>query len=236
MKNQSIKEYGIRHREKNILYVSVLYFLLISLCLYIPIPLLAQKFKAGINAGMATSQVDGDTYAGYNKAGLFGGAFVSRRLSPASKWTALFEITYIQKGSRKVPHPDRGDYADYKLKLDYVEVPILLKRDFFVTDSVGSLNFSVLGGVALGALINSGEWDAFGELTGGTPFQKADVSYVLGLAYSLTEHIGFEVRTEYSIVPVRKGGTSAYYPNWSSNIFKPGYYNNLIVFSLRYRI
>src|SRR5688572_11278489 len=95
----------------------------------------SQQFKAGLLGGIVTSQVDGDTYAGYNKAGLFGGAFVSKRISPESRWTALFEITYIQKGSRKVPHPDRGDYVDYKLKLDYAEVPLLLKYDFSIPDS-----------------------------------------------------------------------------------------------------
>ncbi len=197
----------------------------------------AQPFKAGMHAGLVTSQVDGDTYAGYSKAGLYAGAFVSKKLSAESKWTFLFEINYIQKGSRKVPRPDKGDFADYKLKLDYAEVPVLLKYDFILADSSGAnqMNFAVFGGLAAGALVNSEESDAFGVVTGGTPFEKTDFSYVLGLSYFLTEHIGFEARTQYSIVPVRKGGTSSYYANWTFNFFKPGYYNNLIVFSLRYR-
>jgi hypothetical protein len=199
--------------------------------------LFGQQFKAGLLAGVVTSQVDGDTYAGYNKAGLFGGASVSKRFSAESKWSALFEITYIQKGSRKVPHPEKGDYSDYKLKLNYAEVPLLIRYDFAYSDSSGAdrMNFGLLGGVAVGALVSSAEWDAFGQLTGGTPFEKTDISYVLGLSYSLSEHIGFEARTQYSIIPVRKGGTSTYYANWTSNIFKPGYYNNLLVFALHYR-
>ncbi|TAL62407.1 MAG: PorT family protein [Bacteroidetes bacterium] len=197
----------------------------------------AQQFKAGVVAGMVTSQVDGDTYSGYSKAGLFAGGFVSKRFSSESKWTALFEITYIQKGSRKVPHPDKGDFADYKLKLDYAEVPLLVKYDFAVSDSSGEgkMNFAVLGGIAVGALVNFEESDAFGVVIGGTPFQKTDISYLLGLSYFVSKHIGFEVRTIYSIVPVRKGGSSTYYQNWTYKFFKPGYYNNLLVFSLRYR-
>jgi hypothetical protein len=165
------------------------------------------------------------------------GAFVSKRFSAESKWSAMFEITYIQKGSRKIPHPDKGDYADYKLKMNYAEVPILFKYDFTFTDTSGEQrrNFAVLGGIAVGALVKSEESDAFGQLTGGTPFQKTDISYVLGLGYNLSEHIGFEARTLYSIVPVRKGGTSSYYPNWTSNIFKPGYYNNVLVFAFKYK-
>lgn len=198
----------------------------------------AQPFKVGVHAGIATTQVDGDTYAGYSKAGLMAGGFVSKRLSPESKWTAAFEINYIQKGSRKVPRPDKGDFADYKLKLNYAEVPLLLRYDFAVSDSTGGnrMNFEAFGGIAIGALVNFEESDAFGVVTGGTPFQKTDVSYILGLSYFVTEHIGFEARTEYSIVPVRKGGTSTYYPNWTTNFFKPGYYNNLLVFSFRYKV
>ena len=60
----------------------------------------AKQFKAGVTAGIASSQVDGDTYAGYNKAGIFAGAYVTKRLAPESKWSASFEITYIQKGKR----------------------------------------------------------------------------------------------------------------------------------------
>ena len=197
----------------------------------------AQQFKAGVTAGIASSQVDGDTYAGYNKAGIFAGAYVTKRLAPESKWSASFEITYIQKGSRKIPHPDRGDFAEYTLRLNYAEVPVLLKYDFALADSTGEhkMSFALFGGIAAGALVHSEEWDAFGQLVGGTPFQKADFSTVLGLSYSLSEHIGFDARTEYSIVPVRKGGTSPYYQNWTYHFFKPGYYNNLLVFAVHYR-
>lgn len=190
----------------------------------------AQPFKAGLLAGLATSQVDGDGFAGYNKAGMFAGGFVSKKFSPESKWTGMFEITYIQKGSKKNPI--------YRVKLNYAEVPLLVKYDFIVSDSANGsrTNFGVLGGIAIGTLVKSEESDAFGVLTGGTPFQKVDVSYVLGLSYALTEHIGFEARIEYSLIPVRKGGSSTYYPNWTSNVFKPGYYNNLLVFAFRYRI
>lgn len=211
-------------------------FLVFGFCL-LSVVGFSQQFKAGLVAGIVTSQVDGDTYAGYNKAGLFAGAFVARKFSVDSKWSALFEITYIQKGARKVPHPDKGDYADYKLKLDYAEVPLLLKYNFAVEDSLNKqkMNFAVFGGVAIGALVRSAEWDAFGQLTGGTPFQKTEFSSILGLSYLLSQHIGFDIRTQYSLAPVRKGGTSNYYQNWTYRFFKPGYYNNLIVFTLNYR-
>lgn len=197
-----------------------------------------QQFKAGLLAGIVTSQVDGDTYAGYDKAGFSAGGFAAKKFSSESKWSASFEIIYIQKGSRKVPHPERGDYSEYKLNLNYAEVPLLLKYDFSMPDSLSGqrIKFTIEGGIAIGALVYSREQDAFGLVSGGTPFQKADYSALLGLNYFLTEHIGFNIRTAYSIIPVRKGGTSSYYQNWTYKIFKPGYYNNLLVFSVRYHI
>jgi hypothetical protein len=197
----------------------------------------SQQFKAGILAGIATSQVDGDTYSGYNKAGIFTGMFLTSRFAAKSKWSAAFEITYIQKGSWKIPHPDKGDFADYKLKLDYAEVPLLVKYDFNFSDSAEEQHrsFTLFGGMAFGTLVHSEESDASGVLPQGVPFQKTDLSTILGLSYSISEHIGFDTHTEYSVRPVRKGGNITYYQNWTYRFFKPGYYNNLIVFALHYR-
>lgn len=216
-------------RDLGLILFSIFYFLFSSVH--------AQQFKVGLLGGIVTSQVDGDTYAGYDKVGFLAGGFVTKKFSSESKWSASFEITYTQKGSRKVPHPDKGDYSDYKLNLNYAEVPLLLKYNFSAADSSNAqrMKFALEGGLAVGALVYSNEEIAGGQLPGGTPFQRYDYSIVLGLSYFLTEHIGFDVRTEYSMVPVRKGGTSSYYPNWTYKIFKPGYYNNLLVFSLRYQ-
>lgn len=202
-----------------------------------PVSTEAQQFRIGFLAGLATSQVDGDTYAGYDKAGLMAGGFVTRRLSATGKWSASFEIMYIQKGSRKIPHPDKGDFTSYSLRLDYAEVPLLLKYRIAVPDSASGTKtrLEIEGGIAVGALVRSEEYDSFGAVAGGTPFQKTDYSTVLGVNYPFSEHFSASVRTEYSIVPVRKGGTSSYYQNWTQRFLRPGYYNNLILLSLRYQ-
>lgn len=212
-------------------------FLLLGSCVLALNSVFAQQFKVGLVGGVVTSQVDGDTYAGYDKAGFMAGGFVTKRVSAESKWSASFEITYIQKGSRKIPHPDKGDYTSYKLNLNYAEVPILLSYDFGLTDSSGEhrMKFSLEGGIAVGALVHSFEEDSYGQLKGGTPFQKADFSTILGLNYHLSEHIGFNARYQYSILPVRKGAIAQYYQNWTYRFLKPGYYNNLLIFSFCYR-
>lgn len=211
--------------------------IIISSFLFLTSCLFAQQFKAGLLGGVVTSQVDGDTYAGYNKLGLQAGGFVMKKFSATSKWSASFEITYIQKGSRKAPRPDKGDYTLYKLNLNYAEVPVLLKYSFTAPDSLGGnkVRFQLEGGVAVGALVQSKEEDAFGPVAGGVPFEKSGYSYILGLNYFVSEKSAFNIRYEYSIIPVRKGAAGQYYQNWTYKFLKPGYYNNLVLFSFRYQ-
>ena len=210
--------------------------LLFASCLLV-IVAQAQQFKAGLIGGVATSQVDGDTYAGYDKAGIFAGGFVSKKFSPESKWTALFEITYIQKGSRKIPHPDKGDNTSYSLNLDYAEVPVLIKYNFSAKDSSnGRHKLALEAGLAFGALVRSKEDDASGSLPSyGIPFQKTDYSIIIGINYFLSKKMVFNARTEYSLVPVRRFGSSYYYQVWTYKFLKPGYYNNLLIFSMQYQ-
>jgi len=84
------------------------------------------NFKAGLLGGIIGSQVSGDNLSGFNKPGLVVGTFVSRKLKN-EKASFEFQITYIQKGSRKQVHPDKGDLTFYLLRLNYIEVPLLLK-------------------------------------------------------------------------------------------------------------
>jgi hypothetical protein len=68
-----------------------------------------QRFKVGVKAGLSTSQVDGDTYGGYNKAGFDGGIFVTGKIN--EKWTSQFEMIFIQKGSKHNSDPENGDVS-----------------------------------------------------------------------------------------------------------------------------
>jgi len=61
--------------------------------------LYSQQFDGGILAGGALSQVDGDYWTGFTKAGFLAGGFVSLELSPNS--SLQLELEYIQKGSKK---------------------------------------------------------------------------------------------------------------------------------------
>ena len=94
----------------------------VVLLLLFPLATFAQKFNAGIRAGIVASQVDGDTYEGFDKAGVIAGLYVNRSFS--DKFSLQLEMDFIQKGSR-MPVDDLNNY--YLMRLSYLEVPLLLQ-------------------------------------------------------------------------------------------------------------
>ena len=74
----------------------ILLFLVFQACKNIST---AQPFFGGVSAGLNVSQVDGDGFSGYNKAGLYAGFFVNTMIR--EKMGAQFEIRYSEKGSSK---------------------------------------------------------------------------------------------------------------------------------------
>lgn len=182
------------------------------------------KFTAGVVAGLSASQVHGDTYSGFDKAGLYAGGFVKRNLSET--WTAQLEMVYVQKGSRKNPNPEIGDYTLYLLKLDYIELPLLIQWHY------KKLNFEI--GAAYAALIYDREENQFGVVNNMFPLQKSDISFLAGFSYKLNDHFIVNVRNSNSVFPVRKFGAPVYYQRRLSNWFNKGMYNNVMIIALQY--
>ncbi|MFH1005720.1 MAG: outer membrane beta-barrel protein [Bacteroidota bacterium] len=216
------------------------YLFLLSSLLFFTNSLFSQRFHAGLSAGISTTQVDGDTYSGYNKIGLTAGGFVSTNISSSEKWKASFEIDYIQKGSHKIPHPDKLDYTNYLLRLNYVEVPLLLKYQLssvtMIVDSVETTHpkFSVEAGTSFGALVHAEEYSQYSQVIGGTPFEKYEWAFLIGLNYSFKKKMSINIRYEYSILPVRNNKIASYNIYWWNKLFSRGYYNNVLVFTLQY--
>jgi len=103
----------------------------------------AQKFNGGAMIGMAATQVAGDTYSGFNKAGPIAGFFVN--LNASERSTFQLELFYIQKGSRKNADAVTGDYDSYLLRLNYIEMPLLyqLKFGWFAIEAGPAVAFTM---------------------------------------------------------------------------------------------
>lgn len=176
------------------------------------------RFKAGLRLGMSTSQVEGDTYGGFDKFGLDGGATLHAKLN--EKWGAQFEILFVQKGSKHIGDVAKGDYSFYLMQLNYVEVPLLLQyRQKKITFEFGP---------GIGYLINSKEYDTGGEVMNAIPFYTTEVSGNLGINYQVYKNFGITWRFTNSLLPIRK------YASGASFWFNPGQRNNVLAFTLTY--
>jgi len=199
--------------------------LLIISIIFLLIPSVnAQEFNGGITAGLVTSQVDGDSWAGYTKTGFTVGAFVSRKLS--DKVGAGMEIRYIRKGALKDDTAKDG-FTYYRSQLNYVEIPIYGRY------YAGRFIFE--GGPAVGVLVNSSEDDLYGEISSleTIGFNQMEISALGGFSYIVTENILISFRMQYSILPIRT--------NFSDNIQTQFYhqkysFNNLMSFSMYYQL
>ena len=71
--------------------------------------------------GYTASQVDGDSYSGFNKLGFTAGAFINRLIAYDIYWQV--EIKYVTRGVYK--GPTDNDPTLYRSGYHYVEIPII---------------------------------------------------------------------------------------------------------------
>ncbi len=188
---------------------------LVILCFaFLPLLSDAQRFKGGALVGFNVSQIDGDFWAGYNKAGLVGGAYVFTKFR--DNWGAQMEIRYSAKGSA-----NSINSADHrKIRLQYIEIPLLATYDIFK-------DFQAQGGVSLGYLFNAAQNDGYGYETF-DQFDKYEIALSIGVNYEVLEKLSINARFSYSILPT--------YAMYSGASFPYAMFNNIISFVLFYRI
>jgi hypothetical protein len=170
--------------------------------------------------GLAGGQLDGDSQAGYNKPGLFGGGYVGRSFN--EKWGAAFGLTFIQKGAKKNQNVNKGDYEYFTINLNYLEVPFHAERKF--------KSMKLLGGFYYSRLLGSSETQNGAQLTG-RQFEKRDLGYLLGGEAKIKNNFYFGIRFSYSLRPIYYYVSPIpYRPNIFSGIFNKGMYNNVMLF------
>lgn len=186
-------------------------------------------FNLLINAGLTPAQVHGDAYNGFHKVGFTSGIGVESIFSEKIKMSLSF--LFIQKGAQKNQNPQKNDFTAYYLNLNYLEVPVLLTY-------TQSKKYIFDLGVSAGYLINYYEATEIGNMTGKYPFQKFEYSVKVGLGYNINLKWFVNFRSSNSFITIRPNYTkqSIYYNNIMARLFNKGYYNNILEFTLGYRI
>ncbi len=191
--------------------------------------LFSQPFHGGLTAGLTASQVDGDSYSGYNKPGLQAGVFVSAELLP---WFDVrMEIKYTSRGARNPANDDNT--GSYLLKLQYIDVPIMASLKY---KKIGALELGLIPGYMFKA---AGEDDA-GKLPKEylVDFHNFDLGLLIGADLNITQKIAVNIRYSYSIFSIRDLDSAGAYYSWFGQIFghSKGDFNNYLSLGISYRI
>lgn len=155
---------------------------------------IAQRFNAGIIAGFTATQVSGDKLAGYDKPGFQFGALASTALS--QKFDVSFQILYTQKGSKRKSRVDQGDFEYYRMRLNYIEVPLMVTYKY-------SKRFHFESGISFGRLVSSKEEDQYGEILDRKEFKNYEFGFLAGMNYMLLDNFYLNLQISNSILPIR---------------------------------
>ena len=180
----------------------------------------SQKFNGGAILGMAASQVAGDTYSGFNKAGPLAGFFVN--VEPSKRSTFQMELYYIQKGSRKSADAVEGDYESYLLRLNYVELPLLYRLN------IGW--FAIEAGPSVAFLMNGYE-ETNGQEVKADDFAKATFQLHFGVVFTVAQNWKINFRTNNSYTNLR----NQTYTGHVSRFWTHGQFNDVLQLTVAYQ-
>ena len=196
---------------------------LIILLLFLGINSIAQQFHGGVMAGLVGSQVAGDTWSGYKKAGIFAGGYVNLDIGTVS--ALQLELTYFQKGSRENPTEKNG-YQSYLLRLNYIEMPILYQYK--------TGRFTIEVGPSAGFLMGyyeSVNQEVISDQQYYVKPARVTLQINLGFQFALTPKIGVDFRTNNSLLNIYSQKQSGDFRRF----FDYGRYNDSLVLSMFYR-
>lgn len=202
---------------------------ILAILLFSGSELLSQPFHGGITAGFTASQVDGDSYSGYNKPGLQAGVFVAAELLP---WLdTRMEIKYASRGAREPAGDDNT--GSYMLGLHYIDIPVMASIKY---KKIGALELGLIPGYLFKT---AGEDDA-GKLPDEylVDFHKFDLGLLIGAEVHVTQKIAMNIRYSYSIFSIRDLDSAGSYYSWFGKIFghSKGDFNNYLALGVSYRI
>ncbi len=184
----------------------------------------SQEFNGGAYIGIVGSEVDGDILGGLNKVGLNGGFYTN--LQMAEKFYLQFELAYVQKGSQKNADHEAGDYDSFKIKTDYIEVPVLVQFK-----PVEWLRFEM--GPSIAFLVNGKEFINGNENMPAVEFKTLVYNAIVGANFEFIRNLSLNIRFNTSINSIRDGDQSGYVKRFPLSDY--GQYHNCLIISLKFR-
>lgn len=185
------------------------------------------KFIGGLVGGANFSQVDGDSYKGYDKIGINGGGILYMPMTDVGlpfegtmAWS--MEVLYSQKGA-KGKGSTGGQIVGQDIDLHYAEVPFMINYYRGPRKSIYGLgfSFSYLGASEEKIKLDNGNVYSY-------PFRNVDLNFVLSLNFHLGGGFFLNPRFNYSLISIRK-------PNEGlGNLGQTDQFNNIYGLRLMY--
>ncbi len=204
--------------------IKILLLFIVALVLHGGI--VAQSFKGGVTLGLAATQVAGDGYWGFNKAGIFAGGWVNFDYGEHS--ALQLELAYFQKGSRHNPNYEKNP-ADfpYIFRVDYVELPLLyqFKTGRFIIETGPSMGVLVHYYEASDQLIISDKENANRPT-------RLTFQLNLGMQIVINERISAGLRANSSMINIRQNNVTGD----AKRLFWFGQFNDALVLAAYYRL
>ena len=184
----------------------------------------SQRFEGGVLGGINATQVDGDAYKGFHKAGMVLGGYVQTDIS--RNLFASMELKFAQKGSRNIDSLATYGQIKYIMRLNYAEIPIYLGIRT-------SEKTTLIAGASVGYLISGKEFNDYGEFPSEdqNPFNALDVEAMIGFRFQITNRLFLDLRGAYSVLPIRQKIENADLYYWRDNQF-----NNVLTTTVLYRL
>jgi hypothetical protein len=171
-----------------------------------------QQFNAGVFGGVTASQVDGDTYGGFNKLGMTAGAFVNRYIDFDIYWQ--LEIKYVMRGVYEAPELNSNFL--YKSSYHYLEIP--MSAHYLFDEKIQAEL-----GVSPEVLLFEKFWDQDGLMDPSSypDNRRVGLSVFAGVHYWFAGRYGIGLRYTYSAIPFRKP------EEWNNPQYR-GYFHNVL--------
>ncbi len=205
----------LKSKENNRKIIVLMLSLFLGIC-----SLSSQQLNYGFFGGITASQVDGDSYSGFNKLGLTAGFFVNNHIEYNIYWQA--EIKYVSRGVYKGPAD--SDPTLYRSGYHYVEIPLSVH---YLYDE----KILVELGTSPEVLVATVYWDESGIMDPDSypENRRFGLSVFAGVGYWFNARMMVGLRYTNSAIPFRD-------PEEWNNAQYRGYFHNVISLSLAYRI
>lgn len=187
----------------------------------------AQFIKSEAIVGMNLSQVDGDEVYGFHRIGANVGAGVLVPFGKKGRWDASFEALFSQNGAYQSPQYTDSLSYEYKLHLNYAQIPVLVMYTDKEFISFGA-------GFSWGRLVGAKEWE-HGQVVDSTTlnsgtYDKNDFCILADIRIRVYKALKFNLRYQYSLTKIR----TRQFSDITGQTWTRDQFNNVISFRLIY--